>query len=93
MPFQSHLKLKPFYTYAELAKLMDISGRRVERLCKTRGIKTERVGVRHVVMVADLETKMPMLWASMIACERARATSRYLDALTEAERARSRCLG
>ena len=53
----------------------------------------ERIGVRHVVLVADLETKMPTLWASMVAVERARATSRYLDSLVVAEREGTRKLG
>ena len=79
MSKRKHLKLQPFYTMAELQRLTGISRRRVDRLMLTAGIATRRVGGQRLVFVSTIEDKLPELWKSMVACERARVVAHMLE--------------
>jgi excisionase family DNA binding protein len=77
-----HMKLQAFYTLSELAQRTDTTPRRVRRLLQHAGIPSQRIGGQRLVFTSDLEAHLPQLWASMIACERARAMTRAIDAFS-----------
>jgi hypothetical protein len=83
MPGDSEVKLQAYYTFSELAKLMEISRRRVERLCRNEGLITDRVGNRHVIWVSDIEEHLPAMFRSLLTCQRARHTQRVTMGLLE----------
>ena len=67
MPYESRPKLKPFYTYPELAKVLDISRQRVVR---RRGQT-----VAHVQTACTRSAERPMAPAGFTCCRPARSRS------------------
>ena len=81
-----YMKLQPVYTLGDLAKALSISRRRADRLLKNAGIPSRLMGGLRMILVSDIELRMPGLWASMVACERARAITRALEGVGPTKR-------
>jgi hypothetical protein len=84
MPEIPEPKLEAYYSIRELVEITGKSRGRVERLLAHAGIHWRRMGGQRIVFVSDIEVRLPELWASMVACERARAVSRALERLSGA---------
>ena len=74
-----YMKLQAVYSVAELAHALSISNGRTARLLSNAGITAKVYGNQRLVLVSEIENQMPGLWASVVACERARAISRALE--------------
>ena len=72
-------QLQGVYTMAELARLLAISRKRVRLLLNNAGIASHIVGSHRMVWVADVQEKLPAMWASLVACERMRAMAGALE--------------
>jgi hypothetical protein len=66
------LELQAVYSIVELARAANVSPNRMRRLLRAAGIALLRSGRVLLVPFSEIETKIPPLWASLIALERSR---------------------
>lgn len=59
-------------TRADLAERSGISLSRLDRLLRRVGIASRRTEGRYLIFVADVEARLPELWASLLLCEKMR---------------------
>ncbi len=76
-----YMKLQAVYSVTELSRALAITYGRTDRILKQAAIPARRVGKARLVLVSDIELRMPELWASVVACERARAITRALEGM------------
>ena len=74
-----YMKLQAVYSVTELAAALAISYGRTRRILKHASIPVRPFGNQRLVLISDIENQMPALWASVLACERARAITRALE--------------
>ncbi len=80
------MQLQPIYTLRDLAIALSMSRGKTARVLKYAGIPTRRMGNLRLIFVSDIEAQMPGLWASVLACERARAITRALEGISPTKR-------
>ena len=65
-------KLITSLSRADLAERCGISVDRLDRLLRNVGITSRRTDVGYLIFVADIEARLPELWASILLCEEVR---------------------
>lgn len=66
------LPVKALYTFKELAEAVDFPPGKLRRLAKLSGVELVRSGRAMFVPLSEIEEKIPRLWKSILAAERAR---------------------
>lgn len=71
------LRVKALYPVAELAECIGVSHQTLRRMLVVAKVDMQRTGegkrVHALIPLAELETKMPTLWRSIVAAESIRA--------------------
>ncbi len=75
MTERTGLKVQESYTLIEFAALAGVSAKRLREVLRSAVITSRRVGGRHRIFIADIEARIPELWASVLICVRVRTAS------------------